>query len=98
MLLGGIALFGLAMLGVALRFGPRRGYFNQPAAALRRPGRGMFVAMYVLAALHVLLGVIAAVAVPGGGIGVLLVLVGIAYVILRPVTDEKRDWSRLAAR
>ncbi|MCW2925981.1 MAG: hypothetical protein JWM98_3385 [Thermoleophilia bacterium] len=78
LLLGGMAFFGLAMLGVVLRIGPRRGAFNQPAAALRRPGRGMFVSMYALAALHVVLGLVAAIAVPGGGIGVLLVLVGMA--------------------
>lgn len=76
--LAGMALFGLAMLGVALRLGPRRGYFNQPAAALRRPGRRMFVSMYALAAAHVVLGIIAATAVPGGGIGVLLVLIAMA--------------------
>lgn len=83
LMLGGFALFALAMLGVSLRFGPRRGYWNQPAAALRRPGRGMFLSMYALAALHVLLGLIAAIAVPGAGIAVLLVLVatGAFYVL-----------------
>jgi hypothetical protein len=74
--LAGMALFGLAMLGVALRVGPRRGTWNQPAAALVRPGRRLFLAMYGLAALHVLVGLIAAFAVPGGEIDVLLVLVG----------------------
>ena len=78
LLLGGMALFGLAMLGVALRVGPRRGTFNQPAAALRRPGRRMFASMYVLAAVHVALGLAVAIAVPGGGIAVLLVLVAMA--------------------
>jgi UMF1 family MFS transporter len=32
----------------------------------------------------------------GVGVLVLLILVGIAYYILRPVSDEKRDWSHLA--
>jgi hypothetical protein len=76
--LAGIALFGLAMLGVALRVGPKRGTWNQPAAALVRPGRGMFVTMYVVAAVHVLLGLIAAIKVPGAGVGVLVVLVAMA--------------------
>lgn len=78
LLLAGLALFGLAMLGVALRFGPRRGFWNQPAAALRRPGRVTFVGLYALAAVHVLLGIVAATAVPGGGLGVLLVLAAMA--------------------
>lgn len=78
LVLGGFALFALAMLGVSLRVGPRRGYWNQPAAALRRPGRGMFLAMYGLAALHVLLGLVAALAVPGAGLGILVVLVATA--------------------
>lgn len=83
LLLAGFALFGLAMLGVALRVGPRRGTWNQPAAALARPGRGMFIAMYALALVHVVLGVIAAAAVPGAGVGVLVVLVamGAFYVL-----------------
>ena len=81
--LAGMALFGLAMLAVALRAGPRRGYWNQPAAALVRPGRRMFIAMYAIAILHVLVGLIAALAVPGGGIGIFLVLVagGCFYVL-----------------
>lgn len=33
----------------------------------------------------------------GVGVLVLLILVGIAYYILRPVSDERRDWSHLAA-
>lgn len=32
----------------------------------------------------------------GVGVLVLLILVGVAYYILRPVSDEKRDWSHLA--
>jgi hypothetical protein len=81
--LAGIALFGLAMFGVALRVGPKRGTWNQPAAALVRPGRGVFIAMYAFAIAHVILGLIAAVKVPGAGAGVLVVLVVMAafYVI-----------------
>ena len=83
MFLAGMALFGLAMLGVSLRFGPRRGTWNQPAAALVRPGRRMFVALYAVAALHVALGLVLALAFPGGGIAILLVLVatGCFYVL-----------------
>lgn len=78
LVLGGFALFALAMFGVTLRIGPRRGFWNQPAAALRRPGTGMFLAMYAVALLHVLAGIVAAIAVPGAGIGILLVLVATA--------------------
>ncbi|MCB0878159.1 MAG: hypothetical protein KDC46_04180, partial [Thermoleophilia bacterium] len=82
-MLGGMALLGLAMLGVSLRVGPRRGTWNQPAAALARPGRRMFISMYALAALHLGFGLIAAFAIPGGGIAILLVLVamGSFYVL-----------------
>ena len=76
--LGGMDLFGLAMLGVALKFGPRRGFWNQPAAMLRRPGRRMFVSMYSLAALHVATGIGIAITMPYGGVGVLVVLCAIA--------------------
>ena len=78
LLLGGFALFGLAMLGVALRWGPRRGTWNQPAAALVRPGRRVFFTMYGAAALHVLVGLGLAIFVPGGGLAIFLVLLGIA--------------------
>lgn len=72
----GFILFALAMWGIALRVGPRRGFWNQPAAVLRRPGRGVFVAMYVLAAIHVLLGVAVAIGASGDGrVGVLVVMV-----------------------
>jgi hypothetical protein len=78
LLMAGFVLFALAMLGVALRVGPRRGTWNQPAAALVKPGRRMFIAMYAFAAIHVVLGLVAAIAVPGAGIGVLFVLVAMA--------------------
>ena len=79
----GMALLGVALLGVSLRVGPRRGTWNQPAAMLVRPGRRMVVAMYALAAVHVLLGLALAIAAPGGGIAILLVLVamGTFYVM-----------------
>ena len=76
--LAGMALFGLAMLAVALRVGPRRGFWNQPAAALRAPGRRMFIGMYAVAILHVLTGLGVALLVPGGGIGIFLVLLATA--------------------
>lgn len=83
MLLVGMILMGVAMLGVSLKFGPRRGFWNQPAAVLRRPGRITFISMYALALLHVACGIIAATQVPGGGIGVLVVLttMGAFYVL-----------------
>ncbi len=79
----GMALLGLAMLGVSLRVGPTRGTWNQPAAALIRPGRRLFVAMYAIAALHVVAGIVTATLVPGGGLAMLVVLVamGSFYVL-----------------
>lgn len=74
----GMALFGLAMLAVALRAGPRRGYWNQPAAMLRQPGRRMFLGMYAVAILHVLTGLGIALFMPGAGIGIFLVLLATA--------------------
>lgn len=76
--LGGMALFGLAMLAVVLRVGPRRGTWNQPAAAFVRPGRRMGAGMYAMAVLHVVAGIVCAVSVPGAGTGVLVVLVAMA--------------------
>lgn len=76
--LAGMALFGLALLAVSLRVGPRRGSWNQPAAMLRRPGRRMFVGMYAVAVLHVLTGLGIALFVPGGGIAIFLVLLAMA--------------------
>lgn len=70
----GFVLMGLAMLAVALRVGPRRGTWNQPAAALRRPGRGVVLAMHALAVLHLLAGIVVAAAVPGGGFDIFVVL------------------------
>lgn len=79
----GFILFALAMWGVALRFGPRRGYWNQPAAALMRPGRKLMWSMYAIALVHVLLGTVLAFAAPSGGVAVFLVLLvmGIFYVL-----------------
>ena len=74
----GFVLFGLAMFGLALRVGPRRGTWNQPAAALARPGKRVFATMYLVAALHVVVGLVAATAVPGGGMPILIVLVATA--------------------
>lgn len=96
----GMVLMGLAMLGVCLRVGPRRGYWNQPAAMLRRPGRGMFIAMYAFAFGHVVLGLIAATMVPGGGIAVLVVLTAMgtfyllcahSFALAHTVARKRRD-------
>jgi hypothetical protein len=69
-------LFALAMLVLCLRFGPRRGYWNQPAAGLVRPGRRMFRSLYAVAILHVLVGAGLALFAPGGGPVIFLVLLG----------------------
>ena len=94
--LAGMALLGVALLVLVLRVGPRRGYWNQPAAELRQPGRRMFVAMYALAAVHVVLGLVAALAVPGGGIGIFLVLLatGAFYVLCAHAWSVARAIAR----
>jgi hypothetical protein len=78
LMLGGFALFGLAMLGVALRWGPRRGFWNQPAARLLKPGRRMFITMYAIAIVHVAVGVGLALFAPGGGFAIFLALLVLA--------------------
>src|SRR5687767_11231029 len=70
----GFLLFALGMFGAALRFGPKRGTWNQPAAALVRPGRKMFVTMYLIAAVHAAVGLVLAFTVPGGGPAIFFVL------------------------
>ena len=71
----GMALFGLAMLALVLRVGPRRGFWNQPAAELRRPGTRLVVWLYVFAAVHVLLGLSITFFVEPMDVGVLVVCV-----------------------
>lgn len=73
-LLGVVMIAGLA---VVLRFGPRRGYWNQPAAELRAPGRRTRILLYALALLHVGMG-LAAIAAPGVGVSALVVAVLVA--------------------
>jgi hypothetical protein len=68
-------LVALAMMVLVLRFGPKRGTWNQPAAQLRRPGRKMSWGLHLVALLHVAAGIVLAVKVPGGGAAVLVVLV-----------------------
>lgn len=65
----------LAMLVLVLRFGPKRGTWNQPAARLRRPGRKLAWGLHLVTLLHIVAGVVLAVKVPGGGLAVLVVLV-----------------------
>jgi hypothetical protein len=85
-ILSGVIALALFVV-LVLKFGPKRGDWNQPAAKLRAPGRRLRIALYVVAGLHVVAGVVAAFAAPGGGVGV--VLVGVAaggfYVLLAEV-------------
>lgn len=75
----GIVLFLLAFYALTLRFGPGRGNFNQPAAALREPGTRVVRTLYVVAALHVLMGAIVWLAAPGfNGLVWGALLIGIA--------------------
>lgn len=92
----GMALFGLAMLVLVLRLGPARGFLNQPAAALRKPGGTLVVALYVLAVLHVLAGISIVVAVPGSGIGIIFVNAAMAgfYVLCANAYSLARSASR----
>lgn len=73
-----MALFVLAMFALVLRVGPRSGFFNQPAEKFRPPGRIMQVSMYIFAALHVAVAVVAAIAIPSVGGSVILVGIGMA--------------------
>jgi hypothetical protein len=73
-MLAGFAAFGVVMLAVALRWGPRRGTWNQPAAALRRPGARLAASMYVLAGVHVVLGLVLATSFEGGGLAIFLAM------------------------
>lgn len=58
-LLVAFVFVGLGMLVVALRFGPRRGTWNQPAARFREPGVSLRWTMYLFGLAHVGLGVVA---------------------------------------
>ncbi len=74
----GMALFGLAMLALVLCVGPRRGFWNQPAAVLRRPGGRVVIGLYVFALVHVLLGLWVTFFIEPQDFGVLVVLVATA--------------------
>lgn len=74
----GFVLFGLAMYALTLRVGPRNGHWNQPAAMLRPTGRRVFIALYAFAAVHVAIGLVAALAIPGGSLDVFVVLAAMA--------------------
>lgn len=79
-----MALFGVVLLAVVLRVGPKRGTWNQPAAALRRPGRITFRGVYLLAIVHVIAGIGIALRAPGDGTAMLVLLVVMAcfYVLM----------------
>ena len=94
-----IVVLGAVMLGafaLVLRFGPRRGAWNQPAAALRPPGRGLRLALYGFALVHVLLGLAATTADSVGPSALLIAtLMGSFYVACAQVM---RLSSRVPAR
>jgi hypothetical protein len=74
-----IVVFILALTALALvvfRYGPRRGAWNQPAAAYRSPGRRARLALMVVAALHVIVALGIAIRVDGAGVGIVLVGIG----------------------
>lgn len=96
-LLAGFVVVCALFLVLVLRFGPRRGTWNQPAAAFARPGRRMQGSMYAIALLHVVAGVVLAVALPGGtSLGALVVLCAMAvfYVLCAQAATVARVTSR----
>lgn len=59
------AVLAFAFYALTLRYGPRRGTWNQPAAALRRPGWKLGTVLYATGVAHGVTGIWAAGAVPG---------------------------------
>ncbi len=101
MFLLGMALFGLAMLAVALRVGPRRGFWNQPAANLRHPGSRVIVGLYVFAFVHLALGLYITFFIEPQEFGVLVVCVlmaafyvlcGHSYQLAHRVARGRAKW------
>lgn len=80
--IGGLVVAFLASLGglyaLTLRFGPRPGRWNQPAAAFRAPGAALAWTMYGVGTLHVGLAIVAAAKLDLGGQGWQLILIGAA--------------------
>lgn len=70
-----MTVFLVALYVLALRFGPRRGTWNQPAAGFRAPRRWLVVLLLGLATAHVAAGVIAMIVAPRSGVLVGLVSV-----------------------
>lgn len=70
-----LGAFMLGMFVLALRFGPRRGYWAQPAAKFEAPGRKLAIVLYCIAGLHVLAGVAASAA---DSIGPSVIVVAVA--------------------
>lgn len=73
----GFALFGALLYVLTLRFGPRRGYFNQPAAKFRPPGTRVRTALYVIAVLHLVAGLVGFVAIPDDGVSPSILIVAL---------------------
>ena len=75
----GFVVTMLVMYALVLRFGPRRGNWNSPAAAFRDPGRAIEVVLLVIAAVNAISGVVLAVALPSGvRLGAFIVCVAMA--------------------
>lgn len=81
---GAVIAFALALTmlyAATLRYGPRRGYWSQPAAKLRRPGNGVVVAIWVVAAIHVVLGTAVMLSTRSSlGVGVFFITLGMAAI------------------
>jgi hypothetical protein len=74
-----VIVFGvltLALGAMVLRFGPRRGYWNQPAAVLRPVRSWLRISMWSIGAVHVVVGIGVAIAVPGAGFAIVAVCAG----------------------
>lgn len=83
----GIALLAAVLLALSVllwRFGPRRGAFMQPAAALRPVGTPVAVMLYVLAAVQLLIAVLVAIRLgedgPVWGLIVVAAVMALIYV------------------
>lgn len=78
-----VMALALTALGIlVLRFGPRRGDWNNPAAVYRAPGANVRKALLALALLTLIVGIIATISVSDGRLGILLVAAALAAVYL----------------
>lgn len=76
-----LVMFG-AMVFASIRIGPRRGLWNQPAAAFRTPPRTMSITLILVGVAQLVALVGSAVAISSAGIGARIGLVVIGCAVL----------------